>query len=178
MEMEWLPLALVLAVALASAITDARTGHIPNAITLPAIALGPIVHGLAFGVGASLLSIVALCSCAIVPYFLFRRDAMGGGDVKLFAALGAVAGPTLGIELQLATFLVAGFWVFGRLAYRGRLFATLGNAGRMAMGAVAPRVAETARAPELEDSIRLGAPALAAALLVLAIRQLDLVSLL
>jgi Flp pilus assembly protein protease CpaA len=46
-------------------------------------------------------------ACGAVPLLLFRLKAIGGGDVKLLATVGAQLGPLLGLELSFAAFVVA-----------------------------------------------------------------------
>jgi leader peptidase (prepilin peptidase)/N-methyltransferase len=85
---------------------DIRHKIIPDLITLPAIGVGlavsgffPEIHGKATQ-GAGFLS--ALIGCLVGGGFLYaagtlaewilKKEAMGGGDVKLLAAIGAVIG--------------------------------------------------------------------------------------
>ena len=87
---------LALFVAATAAFCDWRRGEIPNWLTLPAILLAPWSYGLAFGIEYALHSLAAGFLAGLVPYLLFRRGAIGGGDVKLFGALGAVMGFVVG----------------------------------------------------------------------------------
>ena len=84
-------------VALAAAYVDARTGHIPNALTLGPLAVAPLAHALVTAVhthAAALalrslgFSVLGALLCALLPLAMYRSAGMGGGDVKLFAAVG------------------------------------------------------------------------------------------
>lgn len=114
-----------LMIALIGAVTDFRTGHIPNWITLPPLVVAPAVYGILEGGSAVLASIFGLFVCAFVPYLLFQRRAMHGGDVKLFAAIGALIGAASGIEAQFASLGFATLLGLVLLARRGLLLPAL-----------------------------------------------------
>ncbi|GAA0355158.1 prepilin peptidase [Bacillus horti] len=103
-----LGIGLVIVLAL-SVLTDMRSGLILDKVTLPAIALFAFLrifigeHSILFyylgaGVGFLLLLLIAV----------FSRGGMGGGDIKLYTAIGFVLGPwyTL-MSLFIASFLAA-----------------------------------------------------------------------
>ncbi|MFZ5896395.1 MAG: prepilin peptidase [Myxococcota bacterium] len=125
-------LVLAVIVTLAAAIWDQQTGLIPNTITYPLLALGAVTHlaiTLArFPNASSLIIILEIIAgatlCALVPFLLWRKSAMGGGDVKLLAGLGALLGPSVGLELELYAFLCGVVMAPIVLAYRGQLGAT------------------------------------------------------
>ena len=117
----------VLTLTGAAAITDARSGHIPNWLTLPPIALAPMIHGVRGGFFALGLSLVAVLICGLVPYLMFRKGAAGGGDVKLLTAIGALVGVSVGLEAQLLGFAAAVAYALLRLTWHGYLFRTIGN---------------------------------------------------
>lgn len=134
---------LVVAVA---ALIDLRTGRIPNWLTLGGIAVGLLGHGAialasdgprgaALSVGTALLG-AALGAAG--PLVLYRLHALGGGDVKLFAALGVLLGPMLGLEAQLLSFVCAALVLPLRLAWAGNLFETLRRSLAVALGLVLP----------------------------------------
>lgn len=140
---------LVAACVLAAiaAVTDARTGSIPNALTLPALFLAPLAHAIGAraagldgpGVGMEVAaSVGGAVLCALVPLILYRRSAMGAGDVKLFAALGAVLQVMQGVEAETYAMVFAALLAPGYLAYKGTLFATLKNTGVLMLNAVRP----------------------------------------
>jgi prepilin peptidase CpaA len=138
------PLVTLLALCLftaVAAVKDHRTGHIPNPLVAIAAVAGVTLHlALGFrstdatghGVGDALANetftvALGVVLCAMVPLLLYRVGAMGGGDVKLLGAIGIVAGPMLGLEIELTAFVVAILFVGARLAYRGELLRLLGN---------------------------------------------------
>ncbi len=150
--------ALALGVAGVAAFWDWRRGEIPNWLTLPSILAAPIAYGLASGAEQALLSIAAALLSGLVPYLLFRRGAMGGGDVKLFCALGAITGFDLlaGIEIQLAAMAFALVAACAGLAWKGDLIRTLGNAIIVTVGPALPRRWRQNRCAALSASVRLG----------------------
>jgi prepilin peptidase CpaA len=82
--------ALVL-VLVASAATDLRLGRILNIVTYPAIVVGLLAAAAGSGVG--LTSAVTGCLVGgLALYALFAAGWLGGGDVKLMAAVGAFKG--------------------------------------------------------------------------------------
>ncbi len=122
-----------LVVALVAALADARRGRIPGWLTWPALALGPLAWGLAGGVASLAYALVSALACALVPLVLYARGAIGGGDVKLSAALGGLVGARLGLEIALAAFTLVAIVAIGRLVWRGELTATLVRAA-LALG--------------------------------------------
>jgi prepilin peptidase CpaA len=77
-----------------SVYTDIRWGKIFNAFTLPALGLGLVINGVARGTGGLWLSGEGL----LLGFGLFVVSAvfgrlLGGGDVKLLMAIGALQGP-------------------------------------------------------------------------------------
>lgn len=128
--------ALAVAVAAVSAALDWRKGEIPNWITLPALVIAPLFHTSRALLAketmeASLLegaySLGGAALCAVVPLLLFRQSAIGGGDVKLFVALGAILQPVFGVEAQMYGFFAGAILAPARLAYEGKLLSTLKN---------------------------------------------------
>jgi len=101
--MDLLRYVLLLALLLVSAVSDVRTGRIPNAATYPAFLVGlvlallaPVIapaigdvteHGPALTLGRS-MGDWAVAAAAI----LFFAFGLNGGDVKLLAAIGSLSG--------------------------------------------------------------------------------------
>lgn len=139
--------AAALAVTALAALWDIRTGRIPNRLTLGALAGAFLAHaitGAARG-GASGLALalaeaaLGTLVCAAVPLLVFFLHGMGGGDVKLFAALGALCSAHRGLEAETYSFVVALLIAPAHLAYRGKLLSTLGHAVLVALGPLARR---------------------------------------
>jgi prepilin peptidase CpaA len=127
---------VALAVAAIGAVLDWRKGEIPNWLTLPAIFLAPILHIVRYQLAKETMdtslyeaaySAGGAALCAVVPLLLFRQSAIGGGDVKLFVALGALLQPVLGVEAQMYGFFAGAILAPARLAYEGKLLATIKN---------------------------------------------------
>lgn len=155
-----------LVVATLGAVWDWRRGEIPNGLTLPVVAIAPVLHGLLLGPMGVARSVLAALCCGLVPYVLFRAGAGGGGDVKLFAALGALTGLSMGLEIELTAFIAAAVLAMGRLAWQGALLRTLLNAFFLAVNPVLPRKWRRTVEPELMATVRLGVPIAVAATLV------------
>lgn len=149
-----------LCVAAVAAFCDWQRGEIPNWLTLPALLLAPLAYGLAFGIEYALHSLAAALLAGLVPYLLFRRGAMGGGDVKLLGALGAVLGfdLLLGVEVQLAAFVLAMVVASAALTWKGALLGTLQNAFVVGLGPVLPARWRREPCAELSAPVRMGAP--------------------
>jgi prepilin peptidase CpaA len=161
-------------VTLVAALMDWRTGLIPNYITIPLVAAGVPLHiftmrALApsvntwFWVGDALLGILI---CALVPFLLWRTGGMGGGDLKLFAALGALLGVRAGLEVQLVAFTVAALLVPAVLAYRGQLLQVLRNTGRLLINPFIPAHKRHSLPSEVLTEVRFGPAIFAAAAFV------------
>lgn len=160
-----------LTLAGAAAYTDARTGHIPNWITVPPLIVAPLLHGVWGGMAALGIAVAAIFLCGLVPYIMFRAGAAGGGDVKLLAALGAVGGPGFGLEAQLFGYGFAVLAALMLLTWRGKLARTLANSLFLALNPVLPRRCRRPIVPEAMSTIRLGVPILAGVVVVVWLRS-------
>lgn len=159
-------LCLLLCLTGTAAVTDARRGVIPNWLTLPALALFPLAQLASTGPGGLLDACLGVMTCGVVPLLLFRAGAMGGGDVKLFAAIGALCGSNAGLELQLISYALAALFALCVLAYRGVLFATLLRALALVCGPLLPARLRAPALPEQGMQVRLGVAIFAAAVLL------------
>jgi prepilin peptidase CpaA len=90
-----------------AALADGTTGTVPNRLTLSVLVGAPLVHAFLSGPGGLGLSLFGALACGAVPLLLFTRGGVGGGDVKLFASLGAIVGAQLGLHIELVSLFVA-----------------------------------------------------------------------
>jgi prepilin peptidase CpaA len=127
---------VAIAVAAVAAALDWKRGEIPNWLTLGALGAAPLLHvaralaaheGLESALTEAGFAVVGALACALVPALLYRQGAIGGGDLKLFAALGALLQALRGVEAEMYAFFSAALLAPAALAYQGKLFATLKN---------------------------------------------------
>ena len=117
----------LVALALAAAFYDLRFRRIPNWLCLTGAILG-IVLNYRISQFAGLRQASLGVALAVAIYFpLFALRAMGGGDVKLMAAIGALVGPSNWFPIFLLTALFGGAMALALLAIRGGLLQALRN---------------------------------------------------
>lgn len=112
-----------------AAFTDYRTRHIPNLLTLGGLTFGLVAHGaMGFVDGGAhgalngvFRAFISALICMAVPLVSFIRKEMGGGDVKLFAAIGAMVGLNLGFLTVAATFAISLLFLTPWVAVRSGL---------------------------------------------------------
>jgi len=140
----WWPTLIVLAVA---TFTDLRYRRIPNWLVLPFLLAGIVVSplrpdwggnwggsGLRFGWHGLGQSFSGLGLGLLIFGFFFCLGGMGGGDVKLCAALGAWVGPVQMFWALFFTSLAGGLMVLCWMAYRNVFRKLLLKAGDLIFG--------------------------------------------
>lgn len=147
---------LVLACTAVAAVTDARSGKIYNWLTFPMLAAGPVFGFLDGGLGGLIESFVGIFFCGLAPYLAWRARQMAGGDVKLFAALGGLLGPFLGIEGQFYGMLVAAVAAIGLVVKEGKLLQTFGNLFFMVANPLLPKDRRRRITRDMQTSLRMG----------------------
>lgn len=120
-----------LAVALIACVTDLRHRRIPNVLTFGAAAAALLFHGVTSGFAG--LQVAAggwlLGTALFLPFFLLRG--MGGGDVKLLAALGAWLGAASVFWLAVYASIAGGVLAIVVSLGRGYLGTALRNVGAL-----------------------------------------------
>ena len=130
-----MPLSIQIALCclvLVAAVYDLRFRRIPNWLSLSGLVLGLGLNTLFGGVAGLAHSLLGLL-CALGLYVvLYLLRAMGAGDVKLMAAVGALVGPRAWLEILLATALVGGIVSLLVVARERRLNETLARVALIA----------------------------------------------
>ena len=126
---------LLLVLVLAAAVFDVRYRRIPNWLTVGGVVLG-------LGLNATLsrspspanwgmfrASLIGMAAAFGIYFVLYALRAMGAGDVKLMAAVGAVAGWPNWFGIFIVTSLLGGIMALVLVVMRKRLKKTLFNVG-------------------------------------------------
>jgi len=136
--------------------SDVTQGRIPNALTYPAILVG---FALAMGTGGLPLVLSSLQGFALGFTILFLGmmfGGIGGGDVKLAAALGALTGLQTTILGLLYMGLLSGAMALGIMIWKGKLLRSLKNMWRYIFTSVVPFLEPEQLDEENSDAFPLG----------------------
>ena len=121
---------LLSAIVLVAACFDLRSRRIPNRLTGAGIVLGFAANIYERGIGGGVLfSLAGLAVATSVYMILYMLRALGGGDTKLMAAVGAFAGWQNWIGIFIVTAILGGIAAIVLALMRGRLRQTIWNAG-------------------------------------------------
>ena len=131
MPIVWIALPFILAFACYGEIRERR---IPNWLTLGAIALGvgaAVIEGGLVGLTDSALGL-AIAGGLFLPFCLL--GVVGGGDMKLMAAVGAIVGWPMVLRVLCDTCIAGGVIAVAIMAWNGILLTTLANVFRIMVG--------------------------------------------
>ncbi|HET7628052.1 MAG TPA: A24 family peptidase [Bacillales bacterium] len=87
---------------------DIRFKRIPNWLTVSGTAAGFLYHFIFDGLDGVVFSSIGMVAAGGTFLFLYIFRAIGAGDVKLFAAIGAIAGVQFVFYLMMYSILYAG----------------------------------------------------------------------
>jgi prepilin peptidase CpaA len=118
---------ILLALLVASGYTDIRYHKIFNALTLPALALGLILNTAFFGLAGARSSGVGFLIGFGVFFLIYLWGGIGGGDVKLVGAVGAIAGYPFIVPAIFYSILIGGAMALIELVWQKRLIRSLKN---------------------------------------------------
>jgi prepilin peptidase CpaA len=102
-----MPHAIILSIVSIAGYLDVRFGRIPNRFTGVALLLGLCAHALTSGWGGLGRSVAGAAVGTVLLFPLFVLRALGGGDVKLVAALGAAVTSRPLLDILLLTLWIA-----------------------------------------------------------------------
>jgi len=118
---------IAVGIALMACLTDLRSRRIPNVLTFGG-ALAALVFHTATAGSHGLLASLAGWGLGVVFFLLpFALGGLGGGDIKLLAALGAWLGPALTIWMAVYTGIAGGVLALVVALARGYLGQALAN---------------------------------------------------
>lgn len=146
----------VLVLVTIAAFFDIRSHRIPNWLTYPAWLLGAALAGLYFGWDGLVSSGLGFAVTFLPMFLMFMGGSIGGGDVKLMAAVGALLGFPAGLNALISSILVGGFFAAIILLWQGRLFPILKHAASTAWSRVYPPHIPVAAPPAQKDSFPFG----------------------
>jgi prepilin peptidase CpaA len=116
-----------------AAVQDVRTRRIPNWLTFSMAGCGLLASVLWDGGIAPMQALAGLLVGFAVPFVLFLLGAVGAGDVKLLAGIGAWVGPWPILAVLVIEKLVGLAIVLVQCAWSGKLKELLRNSAVLAM---------------------------------------------
>ena len=150
------PQIAAVALGVAACATDLRARRIPNVLTFGAAATAFVYHAAVAGWPGLGWAAAGWLAGAALFFPIFALRGMGGGDVKLLAALGAWLGPADALFVGLYGAIAGGVMALGVAVARGYLRTALSNLYFLAVswrvGGVRPipeLTLETSRSPRL-----------------------------
>jgi prepilin peptidase CpaA len=114
--------------------TDWKYRRIYNKVTLPSVALGLALAGIANFPDGLWNALLACLLAFTLFYLLFTLGVMGGGDVKLVAAIGALVGYPLIWDALFYGVVAGGIYALVVLAIKGGLWKILKNVAWFILG--------------------------------------------
>ena len=134
------------------AVVDLRTRRIPNALTGAALITGLSINFILFGFTGLLNSLSGLVILTAVLFTPFALGGIGGGDVKMMAAVGALLGPRLGLASLCAGVIIGGVVMAAHLLRQGQLVATLARIKNMLVAAIGAGSVEPLRVSSMTSN--------------------------
>ena len=116
---------ILIALIVAALFFDLTRKRIPNFLTFPAIVWGFVSYTAVDGLSGLWFSILGMLVGLAIFFIPFAMGGMGGGDVKLMAAIGALQGWQFVLTVGVLTAAAGGFMALGYLIFTGRLLRVL-----------------------------------------------------
>jgi prepilin peptidase CpaA len=129
-------IAVTLAFAGLCIASDVRSRRIPNLLSGFGMAAGIVLNTIWFGADGLLASLGGLLLTMTLLLAPFAMGGLGGGDVKMMGAVGALLGPRVALPALLVGLVFGGVIMAIHLARLRRLRATLSTVVTMVAGSV------------------------------------------
>jgi len=118
-------IALLIPLAIIIAYYDVRYRRIPNPFVLATFISGVAMNAILFGLHGVVGSIAGCALGFVLMFMLHVFGAMGAGDVKLFAAIGAITGAHMILPTFLVVVLTGGVLAVVSIIRVGALLSTM-----------------------------------------------------
>jgi prepilin peptidase CpaA len=128
--------ALLVVLTLIAAAYDWKTRRIPNWLTLTGVVVGLGTNAMLAGVSGAWLAVSGAGFALLIYLPLYALRALGGGDVKLMAAIGALVGPFVWWWIFVYTALIGGVIALVVIVTRGRFRRAFKNLGTILLSLV------------------------------------------
>ena len=119
-------------------VMDLKSMRISNRLILVGLGISLILRFLRGGVLDLLVGIFLISFPVILLYLLFRLNALGAGDIKLFSLVGGFVNFKELLECIIYAFICAAVFSFAKMLCYGTFFSSMQNVGiymrRMSMG--------------------------------------------
>lgn len=113
---------------------DVRYRRIPNAFVLATLAGGVAIHSITGGLNGLYSSLGGFALAFVLMFMLHVFGAMGAGDVKLFAAIGAVTGSALVLHTFVIVILTGGLLAIVSIVRDGVFVTTMQRVAQILVG--------------------------------------------
>jgi prepilin peptidase CpaA len=133
-------MAAIMVVAGVSAFTDLKWRKVPNWLTAPALFVGLGLRCLSQDTSDLVSGLAGAGFALVIGLFLYALQYLGGGDIKLQMAMGALVGWPVVISGIVYGWLLGGMMALAVVAWRGDLRPATGHYGRLALLLVWPAI--------------------------------------
>lgn len=118
---------ILVVILILSSYEDVRNKRIPNKYTIPAIVIGMVLMTINVGFDGLKDSLLGFLLGLFIFFIPFIFGAMGAGDVKLLAAIGALKGLMFTFYSIIASAIMGGVFVIIYIIYKRQFFNTFMN---------------------------------------------------
>ncbi len=118
---------LLALLVLPAGVYDIRYRRVPNWLTVPGVLIGLALNWFLYETPGLWFSLKGLGLALLIYFPLFAIRAMGAGDAKLMAAVGAMVGPWNWLGIFILTGILGGAFAVALLCTTGRVRRTFAN---------------------------------------------------